>query len=205
MELFIDGQPITVAHSHDWSVVKTVSLPYNTQVIAVKATDYGVVAGILASTTDNSMISNQGWKCTANHVPASNWMSTTYDDSAWPAAVVSYRNLNAPTWGTVNGISTSASWIWTGRRESGSAGYHPVAFCRYKCTACSASSPSGLSRRDLVDEEQEEAFEQLTQESENQENPEISSASENEEQSPCFESQEAARSASVEDTKWWRT
>lgn len=59
MELYIDGRPITVAQSHNWSAVKSVPLPSNTRVIAVKGTDYGVVAGILASTTDNLMISNQ--------------------------------------------------------------------------------------------------------------------------------------------------
>ena len=131
MELYLDGNRAFVPNSGSWPTVKSVPIPANTRVIAVKGVDYGVVAGILASTVDGRIITNQGWKCTANTPPAS-WATAEFDDRAWPAAVVSYRNQNAPIWGTLPGISQHAWWIWTGQRSSTRPGFRPVAYCRLR-------------------------------------------------------------------------
>ena len=130
MELYLNGVNVTVPNFDNWPVVKSVPIPSSTQVIAVKGTDYGVVAGILASSSDGRILTSSNWKCTYN-TPPSTWTAVGYDDSLWPAAVESYQNVNAPDWGTLSGISPSAWWIWTGPRDSNGAGFHSIAYCRY--------------------------------------------------------------------------
>ena len=66
-EVYVGGQSVNVSsidNAVNWRSTGTVSLPAGTTSIAVKCWDYGVIAGILASST-NGILTNDTWKCSA--------------------------------------------------------------------------------------------------------------------------------------------
>ena len=90
------------------------------------------IAGILASVgdehaTDVLVTDSRSWKCTTNN--EADWMQPTFDDSSWPAAVVSYPNLpNQPHHHQMSAISPKASWIWTSKFSDPDMDH--VVYCR---------------------------------------------------------------------------
>jgi hypothetical protein len=140
MELYFDGSLVTpLPHSNNWREVDHITIPANTQVIAVQGTNNELVAGILASSADRTIMTNSSWRCLpgSRHEPApAGWKDTGFDDSAWPAAVTSWRNVEAPWWGSMWAISSEASWIWT-NFPPGSDGWQERVYCRLSlCTRC---------------------------------------------------------------------
>jgi len=121
-ELYIDGGRIPNAdlpNRQNWQAVDVVRIPTTTQVIAVSASDSGVVAGILASVTGDRLLSNASWKCVNpgnnmfTNTPVREWFSPNYDDTMWPAASVILPNPNPRYHGLIAAISRNAKWIWT--------------------------------------------------------------------------------------------
>jgi hypothetical protein len=113
MELFIDGVPNPVNDdptAKDWTVTKRVKLPAASRVIAVKATDRGLWAGLLASVTGDTLLSDASWKVST--VAPVGWTSPDFDDSQWEQATELGRHGMDP-WKPRNQISTNAKWIWT--------------------------------------------------------------------------------------------
>ena len=111
MELYIEGVKINCLPNHNnWQLADAVTLPCAARVIAVKGVDYGVIAGILASTDDGSLLTDSSWKCTNQHF--SGWETVEFDDSQWPAAHQVAIHETLP-WKIVPGIRTNAYWIWT--------------------------------------------------------------------------------------------
>lgn len=88
-----------------------------------------VVAGLLASTSDGRLLTNSLWKCTTQPT-ATNWMSPTYNDSMWPAAVVAAPHSSSDIHRVIAGISTNASWIWTVNNGYG-RGIDTSVYCRF--------------------------------------------------------------------------
>ena len=74
-----------------------------------------VVAGVLASTTNDYLHTSSAWKCTKQSY--SNWMQTNFDDysspNAWPIAVDEHLNDASDIHGALPPISPAAAWIWT--------------------------------------------------------------------------------------------
>jgi hypothetical protein len=57
------------------------------------------------------LVTDENWKCTTEYTV--NWMSPSFDDNSWPAAVVSGTNSDADIHKLQKTISTKAKWIWT--------------------------------------------------------------------------------------------
>lgn len=113
MELFIDGVPNTInkdPSAKDWTVTKRVKLPAGSRVIAVKATNRGLQAGLLASVTDDALLSDKSWKVST--VEANEWASPDTDDSKWEPATELGQHGMEP-WKTRSIISRNAKWIWS--------------------------------------------------------------------------------------------
>jgi hypothetical protein len=113
MELYIDGEPNPINQdpsAKDWRVVKTVKLPRGSRVIAVKATDVGLWAGLLASVTGEKLLSDRSWKVST--VESADWMKPEFDDSQWETATELGPNGMNP-WKAKEKISNNAKWIWT--------------------------------------------------------------------------------------------
>jgi hypothetical protein len=81
-ELYIDGTRISnsaLPNRLNWPAVDVLTISKATQVVAVYGSDYGVVAGILASAADDLLVTDDSWKC----VDAGNVPSTTTPSLAW--------------------------------------------------------------------------------------------------------------------------
>jgi hypothetical protein len=128
MELYIDGvaNPINSDPSAtDWSRTKRAFLPFASRVIAVKATDTGVKAGLLASATNDSLLSDGTWKVST--VAYDGWMMPDFDDSNWEQATEIGPNGMNP-WKMRNPISPKAKWIWTQKSIYSATSDHVVYF-----------------------------------------------------------------------------
>ena len=111
--IYADGQQI--GYHFNWPTTTTVTIPETTKVIAAKINDYdNVVGGFLGSFSDGS-VTDSSWKCTRNY--SDEWKLSTFDDSAWPAAVAT-RGQGDRTWGTQPQIANNAKWIWAGSYET---------------------------------------------------------------------------------------
>lgn len=122
--VYADGQEL--GHHDDWTKTLTVTVPYNTKVIAVMIIDYGVIGGLLGSFSDGR-VTDSSWKCTRNYF--NQWQLATFDDRAWPAAEAS-REQGDVNWGIHPNIASNAKWIWAGRYVS--AYKNTIVYCRKK-------------------------------------------------------------------------
>ena len=109
--LYIDGveQPNLPNHGN-WGATDTIEIPDDTEVIAIRAYNTIGIAGILASTSDEYVLTNSTWKCTNNG--HDDWMSVFYNDESWQNAISHASNGQGP-WGPRPGISPKSKWIWT--------------------------------------------------------------------------------------------
>ncbi len=116
-EVYLNGQPVTLdpETSADWLHAEGVVLPLQRgrNVLAVKAQDAGVVAGLLADLTVGgaTLVSSEAWK--VHHDAPAGWQTPYFDDSSW-APASTYGVYPGGVWGTrVQGMDGStASWIW---------------------------------------------------------------------------------------------
>ena len=105
----------------DWRVSDVITLD-NPCVLAFRAVDYGVIPGILASTS-TGVVTDETWKCST--VEQTGWYLYDFDDSAWDNARV-VDSHGASPWGTFSDISADAKWIWAQGTNTGTV------YCRKK-------------------------------------------------------------------------
>jgi hypothetical protein len=133
LDLYLDGIKYDVPNSYAYLLSGTVNANFKPKVIAVYVRNDYEMYGILAS-DNNGLVTGSGWKCTKDAY--TDWMLVSYDDSAWPAALVEERNGNlTSTFNTryhgqlpISGISPDAYWIWS--RQPESAGNLVYVYCR---------------------------------------------------------------------------
>ena len=82
-DVYADGD--RVAHISAPDTMIEVSVPDNTRLLTVDVYDNNDLPGILMKLS-NGFITGSHWRCT--HGYHADWYSLTYDDSAWPQAVV---------------------------------------------------------------------------------------------------------------------
>jgi hypothetical protein len=128
-EVYVNGT--LVGATSNWKVAGVFSVPLQkgTNVVAVKATDAGGVAGLLASLNwgASSAITNTLWRVSPT-APAG-WELPGFDDSAWLPAT-SFGPYGVSPWLLrVVGFPTNsaAEWIWTVDNYN-----QDVAYFRYK-------------------------------------------------------------------------
>jgi len=112
LQLYIDGvdsEINTLSTSADWTQTKVAKLPRRSRVIAVKVTDTGVAAGLLASATGDYLLTDENWLVSDTLVDG--WNKPNFDDSKWTKATPQ-GNHGVQPWGTRPQISSNAKWIW---------------------------------------------------------------------------------------------
>ena len=110
--LYVNGSEI--GSGNNWKSVKTYEFPLKYgDTIAIEATDYGWIAGLIAEITynDKTIVTDSTWKCSI--YKEDNWSQPGFDDSSWNQAIEHTINSGWP-WGKINNISNSAKWIWSG-------------------------------------------------------------------------------------------
>jgi len=118
-ELYVNG--VLMGSMNAWPSPKIVGLALEDgDVIAVKATDFGGIAGFLASLVyeGNVIVTNKTWKVFATAgSPPSGWNDQGFDDSNWSQAS-SYGANGVTPWNTLGGFSGTPFWIWTADRNN---------------------------------------------------------------------------------------
>jgi len=106
----------------DWTKGSTVNFEVRPgkNVIAIKAIDKGVIAGLLAELQvgPSVLVSGEAWKVAL--VAPEAWSTAAFDDSTW-ASATPYAPYGEGVWATrvagLEGLSADASWIWTATNE----------------------------------------------------------------------------------------
>ncbi|ESN97539.1 hypothetical protein HELRODRAFT_177970 [Helobdella robusta] len=109
-EFYNNGENISIVGNFPYAVDYQQSDRYNLSghlfVIAMKSYNNLFPGGLIASTADNFVLTNETWKCTKSYYVG--WYKISYNDSLWPAAFLgSYHgnpSINAP-------FSSTAKWI----------------------------------------------------------------------------------------------
>ncbi|MBI3799704.1 MAG: lamin tail domain-containing protein [Deltaproteobacteria bacterium] len=130
-ELYVNG--VLVGTGNDWFNAQTFStlpLRLGRNVIAVKGTNAGWVAGMLTevSVGGQRLGTSSAWKVSAQEEPG--WNTVGFDDRSWVAATA-YGNYGVEPWGTrATGIpvDTPAQWIWTADNDSNDTVYLRYSF-----------------------------------------------------------------------------
>ena len=116
-DVFHNGE---VVFSNDaWTDSHTIRL-FEPCVLAIRGEDFGVIAGILASTS-TGVVTDKTWKCSGTL--EAGWDLTGFNDSHWEDARITGVNGDAP-WGLFADIDPSAKWIWSSGEND------TVAYCR---------------------------------------------------------------------------
>ena len=107
--IYADGEYLQDDNG-DWKVPTALAFHELTKVIGTHPRDTGHAAAFIASFS-NGVATDKSWKCSNTHYPG--WSAQGFDDSTWPAAVEHGVN-GGGLWKTkLEGIATSAQWIWT--------------------------------------------------------------------------------------------
>ncbi|MFB5676324.1 discoidin domain-containing protein [Paenibacillus terreus] len=107
-----------VGSGNQWTQANTfkLDLQQGKNVIAVKATNLEMQAGLLADLVyqEESIVSDFNWKTTATHTAG--WEQTNFDDTSWQHATDFGMYGMSPWNKSVTGMpdNTSARWIWIG-------------------------------------------------------------------------------------------
>ena len=131
-ELYVNGS--LVGNGGNWNQAGQypgVALVAGKNVIAIKGTDAGGIAALLAEIADagQRFVTGTAWKVSTS--PPSNWKDIAYDDSGW-AAATDYGAYGISPWYTgVSGMpgDTSARWIWSSNSDA-----DDMAYFRYTIT-----------------------------------------------------------------------
>ncbi|XP_050413593.1 SCO-spondin [Patella vulgata] len=119
MSFYADGVLYSNANDNNWPRSSPVSIPGDTQVVAVKCVDQGVVGGIKLALS-NGIKTDATWKCSAKYEKG--WNLPGFDDGAWENAILASYN-----WGSnPSSLNGKAEWIWT----SGYRGEDLIVYCR---------------------------------------------------------------------------
>ena len=124
MLAYADGE--LVIESDHWPTSHSVSIN-DTCVLAMESVDFGVIGGILASSTNHRVITDFTWRCVQQE--EAGWLLETFDDSHWPSAHSTGINFQGGPWGVFPQINLEAHWIWTENLNPSTA-YCRKNFCR---------------------------------------------------------------------------
>lgn len=145
-EVYVNG--ILIGRSSSWTQAKayTVPLQEGINVIAIKGTDAGGIAGLIAelSWPDGSAVSDSSWKVAT--VAPTGWERPSFDDSGWVNAK-SYGSYGVGPWlKRVKGLpeSSNAQWIWSDNNNTDNTAY-------FRYTLTSGAGPLSLNTTTLAD------------------------------------------------------
>jgi hypothetical protein len=136
LQVYYDGFRVTLPNLGNGDFTDTAEVPPYTRLFAVRGLILNNCGGILASMTDDYMITGSDWKCTAQSYQG--WFSLGFDDTEWPIAFPIGGNGVIPVCPNLRqfpDISANAKWIWTqhyldnGMRDD-------VIFCRVYLPGC---------------------------------------------------------------------
>jgi DNA-binding beta-propeller fold protein YncE len=131
--LYVNGQ--LAGNGNDWTKSLAFPMALNPgDVIAIQATDLGMVAGLIAEVTAGGITygSDTSWKISTK--AESGWNTKDFNDSAWIYAT-EHGAVNAYPWGVVSPVvgidaaTTPARWIWT---ENNSYPVNTTVYFRFK-------------------------------------------------------------------------
>jgi len=103
-ELFLDGVQFTDPAFGNWRNTANMSIPSNTNVIAISCENLWAKYGIKA-TTSSGIVTDATWRC--SNVKEDNWMGTDFDDSTWEFAKTDNLDVDRDE-NTFDG-----QWIWS--------------------------------------------------------------------------------------------
>lgn len=119
----------------NWSTADNLIFADNSRLIAVSGGEFTMACpGILASVTNDFLVTNGNWKCSGPPSIAG-WNTLGFDDSQWAAAYVIGPNGNVISpelcagLAGVPSISANAYWIWTASISDGAPFDSPI-YCR---------------------------------------------------------------------------
>ena len=97
-----------ILNVNDWQFTDNVRLSTDVCLLAMKAQDYGVDRGLIAS-TNTGVVTDSTWKCSGSQPTDDSWMSdASFDDSDWNSAVIVPSNIHLPTiWHSSTSCSTA--------------------------------------------------------------------------------------------------
>jgi len=114
--VYVDGVEQTLGGgAGDWAQTSHVTVTAGSQTVAIKCTDEGGIAALLASVRiddDKEIISDASWSC--SNVYEEGWTENDFveDPVNWKKAIPQKQNGALP-WRLRDNISGSAWWIWT--------------------------------------------------------------------------------------------
>ena len=129
-EVYVNG--VLVGSTNNWKVTGVFSVPLQPgpNVVAVKATDLGGAAGLLAELgwDGQTAVTDSGWKVSAT--APSGWEGLGFDDSAWANATPYGVYGVAPWYQNVSGFPTNslAQWIWASDNQNVNQAYFRFTF-----------------------------------------------------------------------------
>lgn len=123
--IYIDGEININLPDAEGGTIGEIFIDSVIQIIAVKgSTNLGSVAGIIASSTDDSIVTDSTWKCT--NVEEEGWMDIDYNDAAWPTAVP-VEETDLKMYGRDKKFGSRAKHIWTAKKTDS---YDQTVYCR---------------------------------------------------------------------------
>ena len=118
--VYIDGNLQNLSHSEIWNQTDNVTISNTTRLVAIYAFTLDPCDGIIASTENDYVLTNESnWKCIAD-IMDSHWYELGYDDSSWlPARHIGSNGnvINCTDMHRIDSISSNAKWILTNSSE----------------------------------------------------------------------------------------
>jgi hypothetical protein len=127
-DLYVNG--LYIASADGWSTAETYEVPTigGTNIVAVKVTDTGGEAGLLAEIEfeDELFFTNDTWKVATSE--ETNWEKLNFDDALWSKATSYGLHGSAEPWATyknVSGITLDhpIHWIWSSDNVNDNVAY----------------------------------------------------------------------------------
>jgi hypothetical protein len=105
----------------NWSQAQTYSLPVQTgrNILAIKCTDAGSIAGLLAEIKVNGLRLGSGATWKVSRTAPANWADASFNDSSWTNATEWGAYGDWPWYTNVIGMPTDtpARWIWSSNND----------------------------------------------------------------------------------------
>lgn len=115
--LYVDGEFVLAENSRNVSAVDSKPLTPVNRLVAVQGINIAAgCPGIVASVTDDFLLTNSTWKC-SDVSGGPDWAQLGFDDSSWPSAHQIQKNDGlsspcVPALPNIPTISSNAWWIW---------------------------------------------------------------------------------------------